>query len=86
LETKSISIRCYDGKKRTPKGVSSAATCHKKLIQGEIWKHKLELVVFSASKPVNPPNFGLKTNYLGELNDDISLALVCTAADIFVAP
>jgi glycosyltransferase involved in cell wall biosynthesis len=28
----------------------------------------------------------LKTHYLGRLNDDISLALVYAAADIFVAP
>nr|WP_287230709.1 glycosyltransferase [Microcystis sp. Msp_OC_L_20101000_S702] len=54
--------------------------------QGEIWQHKLELVVFGASEPVNPPDFGLKTHYLGRLNDDISLALVYAAADIFVAP
>ena len=58
----------------------------KKLSQGEIWQHKLELVVFGASEPVNPPDFGLKTHYLGRLNDDISLALVYAAADIFVAP
>jgi glycosyltransferase involved in cell wall biosynthesis len=43
-------------------------------------------VVFGASEPVNPPDFGLKTHYLGRLNDDISLALVYAAADIFVAP
>ncbi|RPH88289.1 MAG: glycosyltransferase [Chroococcales cyanobacterium metabat2.561] len=58
----------------------------KKLSQWEIWQHKLELVVFGASEPVNPPDFGLKTHYLGRLNDDISLALVYAAADIFVAP
>jgi len=58
----------------------------KKLSQGEIWQHKLELVVFGASEPINPPDFGLKTHYLGRLNDDISLALVYAAADIFVAP
>ncbi len=47
---------------------------------------ELELVVFGASEPVNPPDFGLKTRYLGRLNDDISLALVYSAADVFVAP
>ncbi|ELP54523.1 MAG: glycosyl transferase family 1 [Microcystis aeruginosa Ma_MB_F_20061100_S19] len=36
----------------------------KKLSQWEIWQHKLELVVFGASEPVNPPDFGLKTHYL----------------------
>lgn len=58
----------------------------KKLSQGEIWQHKLELVVFGASEPVNPPHFGMKTHYLGILNDDISLALVYAAADILIAP
>ncbi|MCE2663476.1 MAG: glycosyltransferase [Microcystis sp. 53602_E8] len=43
-------------------------------------------MVFGASEPINPPDFGLKTHYLGRLNDDISLALVYAAADIFVAP
>jgi glycosyltransferase involved in cell wall biosynthesis len=58
----------------------------KKLSQEPIGQDRLELVVFGASQPLEPPNFGFKTHYLGRLNDDISLALVYAAADIFVAP
>jgi len=50
------------------------------------WKDSLELAVFGASQPENPPDFGLRTHYLGTCNDDISLALVYSAADVFVLP
>lgn len=46
----------------------------------------IELVVFGSSQPQDPPDFGFKVNYLGRLNDDISIALVYAAADVFVAP
>jgi glycosyltransferase involved in cell wall biosynthesis len=52
-------------------------------IQGQ---EQLELVVFGASEPSQPPDFGLKVNYLGRLNDDISLALVYSAADVMIVP
>jgi glycosyltransferase involved in cell wall biosynthesis len=45
-----------------------------------------ELVIFGASQPINPPDLGFKINYLGRLNDDITIALVYAAADVFVAP
>ena len=57
-----------------------------KLSQFQVWQDRLELAVFGASQPINPPNFGFRTHYLGRLNDDISLALVYSAADVFVAP
>lgn len=47
---------------------------------------KIEIVIFGASQPSNPPNFGFKTYYLGRLYDDISLSLIYAAADVFVAP
>jgi glycosyltransferase involved in cell wall biosynthesis len=47
---------------------------------------KVELVVFGASQPANAPDFGLPVRYLGQFHDDISLALVYAAADVFVAP
>lgn len=49
-------------------------------------KYRIELVIFGASEPINPPDLAFKTNYLGKLNDDITLTLVYAAADIFVAP
>lgn len=47
---------------------------------------RLELVVFGSSKPSTPTDLGFPANYLGVLNDDISLALVYAAADVFVLP
>ena len=47
---------------------------------------RIELVVFGSSQPENPIDFGFKTHYMGRLHDDISLALVYAAADVFVAP
>jgi glycosyltransferase involved in cell wall biosynthesis len=46
----------------------------------------VELVIFGSSEPENPPNFGFKSRYMGKLNDDISLVLLYSAADVFVAP
>jgi glycosyltransferase involved in cell wall biosynthesis len=50
------------------------------------WKDRLELVVFGYSQPENPPDLGFKIHYLGTLNDDLSLTLSYSAADVFVAP
>lgn len=46
----------------------------------------LQLVVFGASGPGNVENPHLPVIYLGTLNDDLSLSLLYSAADIFVAP
>lgn len=47
---------------------------------------EVELVVFGASQPEEPPDLGFKTRYLGKLNDDVSLALLYAAADVLIAP
>jgi glycosyltransferase involved in cell wall biosynthesis len=52
----------------------------------EGWQDRLELVVFGMSQPENPPELGLKTHYLGTLNDDYLLALLYSAVDAFIAP
>ncbi len=49
-------------------------------------KDRLEVVIFGASQPKNLPEFGFQTHYLGTFNDDLSLALVYSAADVFVLP
>jgi glycosyltransferase involved in cell wall biosynthesis len=43
-------------------------------------------VVFGASQPASPPDFGMHSRYLGMQHDDISLALLYSAADVLVAP
>ena len=50
------------------------------------WQDNLELVIFGASQPENPPEFGFKAHYLGTFSDDLSLALLYSAADVFVLP
>ncbi|MEM2130759.1 MAG: glycosyltransferase family 4 protein [Candidatus Bathyarchaeia archaeon] len=46
----------------------------------------IELVIFGSSKPNESPNFGFNCHFLGTLNDDLSLVLAYSAADVFVAP
>jgi glycosyltransferase involved in cell wall biosynthesis len=50
------------------------------------WNDRIELLVFGSSQPENPIELGFKAHYLGKLADDISLAIVYVAADVFVAP
>jgi glycosyltransferase involved in cell wall biosynthesis len=50
------------------------------------WGTRIQLVVFGSSEPENPSELGFPTHYLGKLNDDLSLALVYAAADVFAAP
>ena len=46
----------------------------------------VELVVFGANRPENPPDFGFPTHYVGYLHDDPSLVLLYSAADVMVVP
>jgi glycosyltransferase involved in cell wall biosynthesis len=50
------------------------------------WQKEIEVVVFGARQPENAVDLGFKTRYLGHLNDDISLALLYSAADVMVVP
>lgn len=47
---------------------------------------QIELVIFGASRPAQPLNFGFKTHYVGQLSDDVALSLLYATADVFVAP
>jgi glycosyltransferase involved in cell wall biosynthesis len=48
--------------------------------------YELELVVFGASESPDSPQMGFKTHYMGTLSDDVTLALLYSAADVFIAP
>ncbi|MEA5598888.1 glycosyltransferase family 4 protein [Rivularia sp. UHCC 0363] len=48
-------------------------------------KNQAELVFFGSLQPDRQNNGNLKCHYMGNLHDDISLALVYAAADVFVA-
>jgi glycosyltransferase involved in cell wall biosynthesis len=57
-----------------------------RLSQSESWQGRLELAILGTSRSPDSPDFNFKAHYLGRLGDDISLALVYAAADVFVAP
>lgn len=46
----------------------------------------IELVIFGASESPDSPDMGFKTHYMGTLSDDVTLALLYSAADVFIAP
>ena len=46
----------------------------------------IEIVIFGQSVPAQVPKLGFPLRYIGYLADDISLALLYSAADVFVAP
>ncbi len=47
---------------------------------------KVESVIFGQSEPVNPPHLGLPIHWMGQLNDDVTLSLLYSAADVMVVP
>jgi glycosyltransferase involved in cell wall biosynthesis len=48
--------------------------------------HNMEAVIFGATEPANPPDLGMPVRYLGRYQDELSMALTYSAADVFVAP
>ncbi len=56
------------------------------LLATDGWSETTEVVIFGASEPSTHHDLGLKTRYLGYLHDDISLALIYSAADVAVVP
>lgn len=44
------------------------------------------LIIFGASAPADPPALGMPAYYQGFLHDDISLALLYSAADVMIVP
>jgi len=49
-------------------------------------KSDIEFVIFGADEPVNPPDLGCKTHYVGSLHDDISLVTLYSAVDVMIVP
>jgi glycosyltransferase involved in cell wall biosynthesis len=47
---------------------------------------QIELAVFGSNPPEDPPELGFKIHYLGQFQDDLSLSLVYSAADVMVVP
>lgn len=68
------------------KGFHLLCPALKKLAQQPDFLNQTELMIFGASEPISVPDFGLPAHYLGRINDDTSLALLYSAADVFAAP
>ncbi|MEH6998129.1 MAG: glycosyltransferase [Limnobacter sp.] len=68
------------------KGFHLLQTALKQLATNDQIRRDTELLIFGANAPAHPVDLGLKANYLGYFHDDISLALLYSAADVFVAP
>lgn len=45
-----------------------------------------ELVIFGTGEPEQPPDFGLPTHYIGYLDDEQSLSLLYSSADVTAVP
>jgi glycosyltransferase involved in cell wall biosynthesis len=55
-------------------------------VLNEDWREKIEIVILGSSKPEQDIKFHFPVNYLGLLHDEISLSLVYSSADLFIAP
>jgi glycosyltransferase involved in cell wall biosynthesis len=84
--------RCYilfgamDSTSDTRKGFQVLKAALEKLSLDNSFAAKTELLIFGANQPEKNENLSFPVHYMGHLNDDISLSLVYSAADIFVAP
>ncbi len=50
------------------------------------YHNQFELIIFGASQPEIPIDLVLKTHYLGELHDDITLQIAYSASDVIIVP
>lgn len=50
------------------------------------WSNRVEVIVFGASAPLNPHDFGFPIHCAGHLYDDYSLVLLYSAADVMLVP
>jgi glycosyltransferase involved in cell wall biosynthesis len=55
-------------------------------VAGSNWRDTIELIAFGSSESKPAPELDINTRYLGWFSDDISLARLYSAADLFVLP
>ena len=48
--------------------------------------NNIELIIIGENEPINPPKLSLRINYLGNLQDDQTLALIYSAVDLVLVP
>lgn len=61
---------------------------HKTLVQlaESGWAEKCEVVVFGANQPDGVPDLPMKAHFVGRIKHDALMALLYSAADVFIAP
>ncbi len=57
-----------------------------KTISNKCIFNNMQIIIFGESEPMSPPKIGYPINYVGKINDDISLRLLYSAADLMVVP
>lgn len=55
-------------------------------LSGTGWAEKADVLVFGSSEPQNDLNLGMRAHFTGHIHDDVTLSLLYSAADVFVAP
>lgn len=85
LDKKLVLFGAIEATKDRRKGFHLLQSALQKLGRSH-WSQQIELVVFGSSRPKDPIDLGFNQHYLGRLSDDISLALVYSAADVMLAP
>ncbi|HXE97637.1 MAG TPA: glycosyltransferase family 4 protein [Dongiaceae bacterium] len=68
------------------KGFHLLSEALRELATDRMINNSTELIVFGSSEPDPPPNLGFKTHYLGWQHDDVTLAQLYAAADVFILP
>jgi len=85
LDKKLVLFGAMNSTRNKRKGFHLLEPALQKLSEDEKLEN-VELVILDASRPSEVPNLGFPIHYLGRLNDDIALALLYSAVDVFLAP
>jgi len=85
LDKKLVLFGAMNSTRNKRKGFHLLEPALQKLSEDEKLEN-VELVILGASRPSEVPNLGFPIHYLGRLNDDIALALLYSAVDVFLAP
>lgn len=86
LDKQIILFGAFDATSSNRKGFHLLLPALQRLSHDPLWQDKIHLVVFGASTPEFPLDFGFPITYLGRLNDAVSLVSAYSAANVTVVP
>jgi glycosyltransferase involved in cell wall biosynthesis len=55
-------------------------------LAGSGWGEMADLLVFGSPEPQEDPDLGMRAHFTGHIHDDVTLSLLYSAADVFIAP